>query len=185
MKGLRPLHASQELKRDFFDNLTFSRLGEGFYSCAVFMLLGRSIQHSQTDTNDQCTQPRPRGTPILIGAGWRSQTIGEIFKGTDGACADPDTRIFPATGHKTAVLPPILIQLTFTSHTAFFGTFLVRPALLPYGKRGFRAAIYKIARPQPPAAALWLQERIVPPSPSSPSSPRKSAVPISRRRRYI
>ena len=30
--------------------------------------------------------------------GWRSQTIGEIFKGTDGACADPDTRIFPATG---------------------------------------------------------------------------------------
>ena len=59
-----------------------------------------------------------------IGAGWRSQTIGEIFKGTDGACADPDTRIFPATGHKTAVLPPILIQLTFTSHTAFFGTFL-------------------------------------------------------------
>ena len=32
-----------------------------------------------------------------IGAGWRSQTIGEIFKGTDGACADPDTRIFPAT----------------------------------------------------------------------------------------
>ena len=67
---------------------------------------------------------RPRGTPILIGAGWRSQTIGEIFKGTDAACADPDTRIFPATGHKTAVLPPILIQLTFTSHTAFFGTFL-------------------------------------------------------------
>ena len=59
-----------------------------------------------------------------IGAGWRSQAIGEIFKGTDGACADPDTRIFPATGHKTAVLPPILIQLTFTSHTAFFGTFL-------------------------------------------------------------
>ena len=56
--------------------------------------------------------------------GWRSQTEGEIFKGTDGACADPDTRIFPATGHKTAVLPPILIQLTFTSHTAFFGTFL-------------------------------------------------------------
>ena len=56
--------------------------------------------------------------------GVRSTTEGEIFKGTDGACADPDTRIFPATGHKTTVLPPILIQLTFTSHTAFFGTFL-------------------------------------------------------------
>ena len=49
---------------------------------------------------------------------------------------------------------PVFIQLTFTSHTAFFDSFLVRPALLPYSKRGFRAAIYKIARPQPPAAAL-------------------------------
>ena len=52
---------------------------------------------------------------------------------------------------------------SFHDHNAaFFDSFLVRPALLPYGKRGFRAAIYKIARPQPPAAALWLQERIVP-----------------------
>ena len=31
----------------------------------------------------------------VIGAGWRSQTIGEIFKGTDGACADPGTQNFP------------------------------------------------------------------------------------------
>ena len=61
---------------------------------------------------------------LLFPLVWLRQPIGEIFKGTDGACADPDTRIFPATGHKTAVLPPILIQLTFTSHTAFFGTFL-------------------------------------------------------------
>ena len=30
--------------------------------------------------------------------GVRSTTEGETFKGTDGACADPDTRIFPATG---------------------------------------------------------------------------------------
>ena len=30
--------------------------------------------------------------------GVRSTTEGEIFKGTDGACADPGTRIFPATG---------------------------------------------------------------------------------------
>ena len=43
---------------------TFSRLGEGFYSYAVFMLVGRSIQQSQTDTNDQCIQSRPRGTLI-------------------------------------------------------------------------------------------------------------------------
>ena len=53
-----------------------------------------------------------------------------------------------------AVPPSSFISLTFTSHAAFFDSFPVRPALLPYGKRGFRAAIYKIARPQPPAAAL-------------------------------
>ena len=33
----------------------------------------------------------------------------------------------------------------------------VRPALLPYGKRGFRAAICKIACPQPPLAALLIR----------------------------
>ena len=58
---------------------------------------------------------RPRGTPILIGAGWRSQTEGETFKWTDGACADPDTRIFPAT--EVARATPSFIQSTFTSHT--------------------------------------------------------------------
>ena len=66
------------------------------------------------------------------------------------------------TCHGGAAVPlSSFISLAFTSHAAFFGTFLVRPALLPYGKRGFRAAIYKIARPQPPAAALWLQESTV------------------------
>ena len=30
--------------------------------------------------------------------GWRSQTEGEIFKGTDGACADPGTQNFPCHG---------------------------------------------------------------------------------------
>ena len=60
-----------------------------------------------------------------IGAGWRSQTIGEIFKGTDGACADPDTRIFPATGGGGAAVPPSsFVNLTFTSHAAFFDSFL-------------------------------------------------------------
>ena len=67
---------------------------------------------------------------------------------------------------------PALFQQLLCHNAAFFDSFLVRPALLPYGKRGFRAAIYKIARPQPPAAALWLQESTVTfSSPSSPSSP--------------
>ena len=34
--------------------------------------------------------------------GWRSQTEGEIFKGTDGACADPGTQNFPCHGDGAA-----------------------------------------------------------------------------------
>ena len=89
--------------------------------------------------------------------GVRSQTEGEKFKRTDGACADPDTRIFPATGAMRQVGGSAAFQfysIDFHVTNRFFVTFLVRPALLPYGKRGFRAAICKIARPQPPAAAL-------------------------------
>ena len=96
---------------------------------------------------------RPRGTPMQSARGVRSTIEGEIFKGPDGACADPNPQIFPATGLRSNIAfqsNPISFHVTHR----FFGTFLVRPALLPYGKRGFRAAIYKIARPQPPAAAL-------------------------------
>ena len=51
--------------------------------------------------------------------GWRSQTEGEIFKGTDGACADPGTQNFPCHGARTQpTFPPSsFISLTFTSHT--------------------------------------------------------------------
>ena len=67
---------------------------------------------------------RPRGTLILIGAGWRSQTEGETFKGTDGACADSDTRIFPTTGAYSPTPPSSFIPAAFTSHAAFFDSFL-------------------------------------------------------------
>ena len=89
--------------------------------------------------------------------GVRSQTEGEKFKRTDGACADPDPRIFPAPGAMRQVGDSAACQFyqhAFYVAHRFFVTFLVRPALLPYGKRGFRAAICKIARPQPPAATL-------------------------------
>ncbi len=62
------------------------------------MVSALSNDHQSLCKGSTATQRVPRGTSILIGAGWRSQAIGEIFKGTDGACADPDTRIFPATG---------------------------------------------------------------------------------------
>ena len=75
--------------------------------------------------HNYCSQPillsainqRPRGTPILIGAGWRSQTEGETFKETDGACADPGTQNFSCHGGRVARATPSLIQSTFTSHT--------------------------------------------------------------------
>ena len=65
---------------------------------SLYGLVSVSANHRYPLRQIFARNPAPRGTPILIGAGWRSQTIGEIFKGTDGACADPDTRIFPATG---------------------------------------------------------------------------------------
>ena len=57
-------------------------------------------------------------------------------------------------GRQVARATPSFHPIDFHVTHRFFVTFLVRPALLPYGKRGFRAAIYKIARPQTPAAAL-------------------------------
>ena len=51
-------------------------------------------------------KPDHRGN--IQGDGWRLRRSGHAN--------------FPC--HGAAVLPPILIQLTFTSHTAFFGTFL-------------------------------------------------------------
>ena len=63
-------------------------------------------------------------------------------------------RLFPATGQISSNAAKQLNSISFHVTHRFFGTFLVRPALLPYGKRGFRAAICKIARPQPPTATL-------------------------------
>ena len=74
---------------------------------------------------DYRAQPPPRGSGQRSWTqGWRSQTEGEIFKGTDGACADPDTRIFPATGAYSPAPPSSFIPAAFTSHAAFFVSFL-------------------------------------------------------------
>ena len=135
MKGLRPLHASQELKRDFFDNLTFSRLGEGFYSCAVFMLLGRSIQQSQTDTNDQCTQPRPRGTLIADQRrACAARPKGKYEESSGWSLLRTERfEFFPATGAggQVARATPSFIQLTFTSQHRFFVTFFTEESNVP------------------------------------------------------
>ena len=66
---------------------------------------------------------QPRQIPASNHAPWhadrrsaqgvRSTTEGEIFKGTDGACADPDTRIFPATGGRGSSAAFQFYQLDF------------------------------------------------------------------------
>ena len=66
----------------------------------------------------------------VIGAGWRSQTIGEIFKGTDGACADPGTRIFPATGGGSAAFQFNSIDFHVTHR--FFVSFLTQERNVPF-----------------------------------------------------
>ena len=50
-----------------------------------------------------CLIITPNHAPVAANSaagreGWRSQTEGEIFKGTDGACADPGTQNFPCHG---------------------------------------------------------------------------------------
>ena len=64
MKGLRPLHASQELKRDFFDNLRLLPFGRRLLLSCSLIALDRSSPLSQSATPDSRTQPCPRGTLI-------------------------------------------------------------------------------------------------------------------------
>ncbi len=104
---------------------TFSRLGEGFYGCAVFMLVGRSIQQSQTDTNDQCIQPCPRGT--LIADQRRACAARPKGKNEESPgwslLRTERFKFFPATGAHSSTTSSF-IQAAFTSHTAFFDSFL-------------------------------------------------------------
>ena len=67
---------------------------------------------------------RPRGSGQRSWTqGVRSTTEGEIFKGTDGACADPGTQNFPCHGAQngSAALQPY--QLDFYVTHRFFVTF--------------------------------------------------------------
>ena len=86
----------------------------------------------------------PRGTPMKSAQGVRSTTEGEIFKGTDGACADPDTRIFPATRHKTAAPSSSFIQAAFTSHTGSLLLSLYAPRYCLTASAGFGRQFTKL-----------------------------------------
>ena len=78
--------------------------------------------------------------------GWRSQTEGEIFKGTDGACADPGTQNFPCHGARTQpTFPPSsFISLTFTSHTGSLLLSLYAPRYCLTASAGFGRQFTKL-----------------------------------------
>ncbi len=61
--------------------------------------------------------------------GVRSTTEGETFKGTDGACADPDTRIFPAAGGGSAACQ-FKTSNVYVTHR-FFVTFFTEESNVP------------------------------------------------------
>ena len=68
---------------------------------------------------------RPRGTLIADQRrACAARPKGKYSRGTDGACADPDTRIFPATGAYSPTPPSSLIQSTFTSQRSLLCFFL-------------------------------------------------------------
>ena len=74
------------------------------------------------------TQRTPWHADRRSAQGWQSQTQGEIFKGTDGACADPGTQNFPATGagRQVARATPCFHPIDFYVTHRFFGTFLTQ-----------------------------------------------------------
>ena len=80
--------------------------------------------------------PAPNHCPVAANSaagreGWRSQTEGGIFKGTDGACADPGTQNFPCHGAQngSAALQPY--QLDFYVTHRFFVTFFPEESNVP------------------------------------------------------
>ena len=66
-----------------------------------------------------CIQLHPRGTPILIGAGWRSQTIGEKGRSARAELApDRAIQVFPCHGGAQVIrVTPSFIQSAFTATT--------------------------------------------------------------------
>ena len=81
---------------------------------------------------DYHAQPRPRGSGQRSWTqGVRSTTEGEIFKGTDGACADPGTQNFPCHGAQNGSAAFQSYQLDFHVTHRFFVTFFPEESNVP------------------------------------------------------
>ena len=94
------------------------------WSC-VFSILGRTCQLSQSATPAFRIQLCPAGqrTAQLDARAGEARQKGESRKRTEESLLSSGRfRLSPATGWPGPL--PVFIQLTFTSHAAFFGTFL-------------------------------------------------------------
>ena len=105
-------------------SLTASPQGEAFW---VAVLPSPSL----ITMSDSRPQPCPRGTPMKSAQGVRSTTEGEIFKGTDGACADPGTQNFPCHGAQNGSAAFQSYQLDFHVTHRFFVTFFTEESNVP------------------------------------------------------
>ncbi len=104
------------------------------------MRFSRNLASLHNDRHPPRLIPAPNHFPVARRCNRRgacaARPKGKYSRGRMALAPIRARRIFPATGHKTAVPPASLIQLAFTSHTAFFGTFLGSKKV-PYPSRSF------------------------------------------------
>ena len=111
---------------------TFSRLGEGFYSCALCKKPGCLIQPSITVTSDFPTQPTLPWHADAIGAGVRSTTQGKSRKRTkESLLSSRRFRLSPATGPQSTVPPSCFHSTDFYATYRFFVTFFTEESNVP------------------------------------------------------
>ena len=96
-----------------------SRMGEGFYRCALCKKLGCSAQLSQSATPDSRIQPRPRGTPMQSARACAVRPKGENEESPGRSLLQTERfKFFPATGGGWAAVPPSSLKsAAFTSQT--------------------------------------------------------------------
>ena len=104
---------------------TFSRLGEGFYSCALCKKHNRSIYQPQIDALGKYIQLRPPWHADFNRRGaCAARPKGKYSRGRMALAPIRARRIFPATGHKMAVPPFSLKPAAFPFTTQVLCFFL-------------------------------------------------------------
>ena len=116
-----------------------------------FIMLGHPCKQSQSAAPASRTQPSPAGqrTAQLDARACAARPRGKARSERRKASFHPDGSGFHLPrGHKTAAPPASFIQLTFTSHAAFFDSFLGSK------KESFPRFLLVPSFPRPPALPL-------------------------------